>query len=101
MALLGYVHSPVRKPSTGLRHSVSLFGKTTNFYFYSTEQVTIYFLKDLMSGAKKSIFGPDVRHVSIPQYEGLGLKEIGEFVSSKANVLMYLPDGKEIHKVPK
>ena len=76
-------------------------GKPLTFFSYFTEQVTIYFLKDLMSGAKKSIFGPDVRHVSIPQYEGLGLKEIGEFVSSKANVLMYLPDGKEIHKVPK
>ena len=35
----------------------------TNLYFYSTEQVTIYFLKDLTSGAKKAIFGPDVRHV--------------------------------------
>ena len=30
------------------------------------EQVTIYFLKDLISGKKKKIYGKDVRHVAIP-----------------------------------
>ena len=45
----------------------------TNFHFLTIEQITIYFLKDLMSGAKTPIYGPDVRHVTIPQYEGLGI----------------------------
>ena len=30
------------------------------------EQVTIYFLKVLISGKKKKIYGKDVRHVTIP-----------------------------------
>ena len=49
-----------------------------------------------MSGTKTPIFGPDVRHVTIPQYEGLGIQDIANFVNTKANVLPFLPDGKEL-----
>ena len=35
-------------------------------YLPAYEQVTIYFLKDLISGKKKKIYGKDVRHVTIP-----------------------------------
>ena len=73
----------------------------TNFHFLTIEQITIYFLKDLMSGAKTPIYGPDVRHVTIPQYEGLGIQDIANFVNTKANVLPFLPDGKELQKTPK
>ena len=58
--------------------------------------MTIYFLKDLISGAKTAVYGPEVRHVTIPQYEGLGIKDIAEFVKTKAVVYPYLPDGKEL-----
>ena len=63
--------------------------------------MTIYFLKDLVSGAKTPIYGPDVRHVTIPQYEGLGIKDISNFVQNKPIVFPYLPEGKELWKVPK
>ena len=42
-----------------------------------------------------------MRHVTIPQYEGLTLNDIADFVTKHANVQPYLPDGKEIQKVPK
>ena len=42
-----------------------------------------------------------MRHVTIPQYEGLNLAVIANFVTQHANVQPYLPDGKEINKVPK
>ena len=54
-----------------------------------------------MSGTKTPIFGPDVRHVTIPQYEGLSIQDIADFVNTKANVLPFLPDGKELLKTPK
>ena len=99
--LQDYVHSPVRKTSTRLRHSASSTVKATNLFFFFLEQVTIYFLKDLMSGTKTPIYGPDVRHVTIPQYEGLGIQDIANFVNTRANVLPFLPDGKELSKTPK
>ena len=54
-----------------------------------------------MSGTKTPIYGPDVRHVTIPQYEGLGIQDIANFVNTRANVLPFLPDGKELSKTPK
>ena len=95
------VHTPVRKTSICLRHSASSTVKATNLCFYFSEQVTIYFLKDLISGTKTPIYGPDVRHVTIPQYEGLGIQDIANFVNTRANVLPFLPDGKELTKTPK
>ena len=39
--------------------------------------------------------------MTIPQYEGLTIQDIANFVNKHENVQPYLPDGKEIHKVPK
>ena len=44
--------------------------------FSLADQVTIYFLNELSNGTKKIIYGKDVRHISIPHYEGLTLKDI-------------------------
>ena len=101
VALQDHVHTPVRKTSTCLRHLASSTVKATNLFSLFSEQVTIYFLKDLMSGTKTPIYGPDVRHVTIPQYEGLGIQDIANFVNTRANVLPFLPDGKELSKTPK
>ena len=63
--------------------------------------MTIYFLKDLISGKKKRVLGKDVRHIAIPQYEGLSINDIAAFVNQYGSVGDYLPDGGEIKKVPK
>ena len=39
--------------------------------------------------------------MTIPQYEGLTINDIANFVTKHKDVQPYLPDGKEIHKVPK
>ena len=70
-------------------------------FFSSTDQVTIYFLKDQISGAKKRVRGPDVQHITIPAYEGLALKNIAEFAGQHPQVNDYLPDGKEVMKMSK
>lgn len=58
-------------------------------------------MKDLISGKKKRILGKNLRHISIPQYEGLSIKDIAGFTNEYGSVAAYLPDGKEIHKTPK
>ena len=66
-----------------------------------SDQVTIYFLKDQVSGRKKRIYGPNVHHITIPAYEGLTLKDIAEFAQDHPQVNDYLPDGKEVMKMSK
>ena len=63
--------------------------------------MTIYFLKDIISGRKKRVLGKEMRHIAIPQYENLTIEKIAVFVNNYGSVVNYLPDGKEIQKVPK
>ena len=63
--------------------------------------MTIYFLKDILMWKKKRILGKDVRFISIPQYEGLAIKDIANFVRPHGEVALYLTDDKEIPKLPK
>ena len=43
-----------------------------------------------------------MRYIQIPQYDWLSLKNIGNFLDGGyRHVFQYLPDPKEIHKVPK
>ena len=44
-------------------------------YLPPYENVTIYFLKALITGTKKFIHSDKVQYLSVPQYEGLGIKE--------------------------
>ena len=67
----------------------------------TSEQMTIYFLKDLMSGKKKRIKGKDVHWIAIPQYESLTIQKITDFVAPHGVVADYLPETKEINKLPK
>ncbi len=66
-----------------------------------SENVTIYFLKDLASGKKKRIKGKNVKWIAIPQYKGLTIDKIAAFVAPKNIVADYLPDVKELPKLPK
>ena len=43
----------------------------------------------------------NVSHVRVPSYENLALKDIFEQFEPDAAVFQYLPDGKELRKVPK
>ena len=42
-----------------------------------------------------------MRHIAIPQYQGLTISDIATFTNQYGTVGNYLPDGKEIQKVPK
>ena len=43
-------------------------------YLPPHDNVTIYFLKDLMSGKKKFVSQDRVRHISVPQYDTLSIE---------------------------
>jgi len=40
-------------------------------------------------------------HISVPAYEGLALDDIAGFCQKFPAIFAYLPDGNEVHKVPK
>ena len=41
------------------------------------------------------------KHLSVPQYEGLGIADILTWCGDHPKVLDYLPDEREIRKIPK
>ena len=87
-----------------VRQAASVHGELlqhTNPFVSPADTVTIYFLKDLTSGVKKKIYGKEVRHITIPAYEGLALRDIATFSDQHPQVDDYLPDGKEVMKMPK
>ena len=79
------------------------------------EQVTVYFLKDLMSGTKTSkyisrpfscdqldieIKAKEARHISVPYYDTLTIKTILAFLDDgHKHVYDYLPDLQELDKI--
>ena len=77
--------------------------------------VTIYFLKDIISGHKKckslpnntrfltclDINNANVRHMTVPHYESLTINKIGEFCQAHQETYLYLPDLKEMPKIPR
>ncbi len=42
-----------------------------------------------------------IRHIYVPQYEGLSVKTMQEEANRHAQVAVYLPDPKELPKVPR
>ena len=65
------------------------------------ENVTIYFLKDILARRKRKLDNAKVQTLHVPQYKCLSLEKIFEFVSGKQLIESYLPDGSDLAKVPK
>ena len=42
-----------------------------------------------------------LRYVFVPQYEGLGLNEIADFLNQHPDLLIYFPETKELRRLPK
>ena len=51
----------------------------TDFAFVS-DNVTIYFLKDIIRRKKKALKNDQIKRCQVPQYDNLTLKCIGEFI---------------------
>ena len=65
------------------------------------ENVTVWHLRDIQSGAKKRIKSADVKHINIPEFEGLAIKDMQAFANSYPGVNRYFPIEKEVEKLPR
>ena len=70
-------------------------------YLPKPEHVTIWHLRDLAAGAKQYVKADHVKHIAIPQYEGLTINDMLEYVEDKPVCMRYLPVEKEVHKLPR
>lgn len=68
---------------------------------FDTDTVTIYWLKDLVAGKKKFLKGKQGGHQRVPQYECLTMAKILGFCAGYAAFDDYMPDPKEIKRLPK
>lgn len=48
-------------------------------YLSSYETMTIWHMKDLVNGMRKMLKAKEVKHVTVPQFEGLAIKDLLEF----------------------
>ena len=60
-------------------------------YLPPSQDVTQIFLRKLMQGHKKYLRLEKVKVIKIPQYKGLGVKEILAFASDQVDIFEYLP----------
>ena len=65
------------------------------------DNVTIYFLKDILARRKAYITVDDVKTMHIPQYKNLSVEKILDFALDKPRIVNYLPDEPDLQKVPK
>ena len=54
-----------------------------------------------MNGTKKFFKSDKIKHLAIPQYKDLSVKEMKVFIMTNQAVLQYLPIEKEWEKLPK
>ena len=66
----------------------------------STNSVSLVFV-DLCTKKKLFIKCDDVKFLACPQYEGLAVHDILEEAGKDERVLKYLPDERDMHKVPR
>ena len=62
---------------------------------------TIYFLKSLINGERKFIHCDKVQYLSVPQYEGLGIKEFLQQAARYPETARFLPEPDEQKKLPR
>ena len=68
---------------------------------FFADNVTIYFLKDIVSRKKAYIQNDAVKTLHVPQYKNLTIEKILTFVCDQPRIEMYLPDEPDLKKVPK
>ena len=68
-------------------------------YLPAYENVTIYFLKQLVAGKKKFLHADRVQHLSVPHYEGLDLREFFAQAAQHPETAAYFPDDDEFRKL--
>ena len=63
--------------------------------------MTVWHLRDLMDSKKKRIHVDDIKHINIPNFDGLTIESMIEYAKACPNVMDYLPVKDEIKKLPR
>ena len=67
----------------------------------AADNITIYFLKDILNQKKRHLKNDCIQHFHVPMYKNLSLEKIMVFISNYPNVADYLPDEIDLAKTPK
>ena len=71
-------------------------------YLSSYETMSIFHMRDLVANKRRMIKSANVKHVIIPQFEGLSIKDLLEYSLEKQDVMVCLPMVKtEIKRLPR
>ena len=70
-------------------------------HILTIDNVTIYFLKDIIGKKKACLTNDHVKSLHVPQYKNLSLENILDYVSNRGRIDLYLPDQPDLRKVPK
>ena len=71
-------------------------------YLPAYETVSIYHMADLAAGKRRRIKEKDVRHITIPHFEGLKIEAMLEFAAGYNSVMQALPlTQREREKLPR
>ena len=66
-----------------------------------TDNVTIYFLKDILNQKKRHLLNDQIQHFHVPQYKSLSIEKILEFIANDPDIEAFLPDDQDLPKTPK
>ena len=93
------------------REVYNFLASAVGAYLAGYENVSIYFLRDIVSGKKKCKFqrqltttllvikSSALKHIFVPFYEELTVKNILQEAGRYRETLRYLPDGPDIQRV--
>ena len=71
-------------------------------YLPKEELVTVWHLKDLMNLTKARIYAKNVKHIFVPQYEGLTVERMVHHMRKSKEVCRYIPDSdQEVENFPR
>lgn len=107
MSLLGNQHVKI----TAAQFAAKFQDKKEVFRFLSSEvqaylpgydNVTIWHLRDLAAGKRTMIKSKNIKHLYVPQFEHLAIKDMLEYCSGIPKVMKAFPvEEKEIKKMPR
>ena len=73
-----------------------------NIYLPPYENVTIWHMRDLLSQKRTRILGTNVKHISVPQYEGLKIDAMLAYARMYPEAMRVFPEAeKETKKFPR
>jgi len=66
------------------------------------DNITIWHLRDLAGGVRRRVLAKDVKHIAVPQFEGLGIREMLDYAEMFPQVMKALPlRRQETEKLPR